>query len=155
MSTLTYTRYELLRTFRNRRFFLLSLAFPLVLYFLIAGPNRDVHSLSGTGISAPLYFMVGLVSFGTMSAMLSSGARTAATPRGYSRPDRPKPAVSGPRRSCWCPNTGGDCLSHARGYQAAPMPFNCGSGGRIRTDTSTRDSRACCRYTTPESRRGA
>ena len=37
----TYTRYELLRTFRNRRFFIFSLVFPLILYFLIAGPNRD------------------------------------------------------------------------------------------------------------------
>ncbi len=36
---LLYTRYELLRTLRNRRFFLLSLGFPLVLYFLIAGPS--------------------------------------------------------------------------------------------------------------------
>jgi ABC-2 type transport system permease protein len=75
---LTYTRYELLRTFRNRRFFLLSLGFPLILYFVIAGPNRHVHDFSGTGVSLPLYFMVGLASFGTMSAMLSSGARIAA-----------------------------------------------------------------------------
>ncbi|HEV2974785.1 MAG TPA: ABC transporter permease [Solirubrobacteraceae bacterium] len=76
--SLTYTRYELLRTFRNRRFFLLSLGFPLVLYFVIAGPNRNVHDISGSGVSLPLYFMVGLASFGTMSAMLSCGARIAA-----------------------------------------------------------------------------
>ncbi len=74
---LTYVRYELLRTFRNRRFFILSLGFPLVLYFVIAGPNRHVHSLSGSGVSAPLYFMASLASFGTMSAMLSCGARIA------------------------------------------------------------------------------
>ncbi len=73
--TLLYTRYELLRTLRNRRFFFLSLGFPLALYYLIAAPNRHLHDLSNTGIGAPLYFMVGLVSFGTMSAMLSSGAR--------------------------------------------------------------------------------
>ncbi len=78
MNALLYTRYELLRTLRNRRFFVLSLGFPLVLYFLIAGPNRNVHNLDGTGISAPLYYMVGMVSFGTMSGMLSSGARIAA-----------------------------------------------------------------------------
>jgi ABC-2 type transport system permease protein len=78
MNALLYTRYELLRTFRNRRFFVLSLGFPLVLYFLIAGPTRNVHDLGGTGISAPLYYMVGMVSFGTMSGMLSSGARIAA-----------------------------------------------------------------------------
>jgi ABC-2 type transport system permease protein len=74
---LTYIRYELLRTLRNRRFFLLSLGFPLVLFFLIAGPNHNVHDFDSTGVSAPLYFMIGLASFGTMGAMLSSGARIA------------------------------------------------------------------------------
>jgi ABC-2 type transport system permease protein len=75
---LIYTRYELLRTLRNRRFFLLSLGFPLVLYFVIVSPNRHVQNFDGSGISFPLYYMVGLASFGTMSAMLSCGARTAA-----------------------------------------------------------------------------
>ncbi len=77
MSAATYTRYEVLRTFRSRRFFVFSLGFPLVLYFLIAGPNHNVKNLGGTGISAPLYFMIGLTAFGTMNAMLSSGARIA------------------------------------------------------------------------------
>jgi ABC-2 type transport system permease protein len=76
-ASLLYTRCELLRTLRNRRFFFLSLGFPLALYYLIAAPNRHLQDLSHTGISAPLYFMVGLVSFGTMGAMLSSGARIA------------------------------------------------------------------------------
>ncbi|HUA74224.1 MAG TPA: ABC transporter permease [Solirubrobacteraceae bacterium] len=76
--SLTYLRYELLRTFRNRRFFILSLVFPLVLYLLIAGSTRNEHNLGGTGISAPVYFMVGMASWGTMTAMLSCGARIAA-----------------------------------------------------------------------------
>ncbi len=76
-ASLAYARYELLRTLRNRRFFFLSLGFPLVLYYLIAGSTRHVTNIGGSGIAAPLYFMVGLVSFGTMSAMLSSGARIA------------------------------------------------------------------------------
>ena len=78
MSSLVYTRFELLRTLRNRRFFLLSLGFPLILYFMIVSPNRHVHNFDGSGISFALYYMVGLASFGTMSAMLSSGARIAA-----------------------------------------------------------------------------
>jgi ABC-2 type transport system permease protein len=78
VSAATYTRYELLRTIRNRRFFILSLAFPLILYFVIAGPNRHVHNFADTGIPAALYYMVGLVTFGTMSAMLSAGGRIAA-----------------------------------------------------------------------------
>jgi ABC-2 type transport system permease protein len=73
-----YARYELLRTFRNRRLFIFSLGFPLVLYFAIAGPNRHEQNIGGTGIGAPLYFMVGLIAFGTMNAVLGSGARIAA-----------------------------------------------------------------------------
>jgi ABC-2 type transport system permease protein len=78
VSSATYVRFELLRTFRNRRFLILALGFPLVLYFLIAGPNRNEGSIGGTGISAPLYFMVGLVAFGTMNAVIAAGARIAA-----------------------------------------------------------------------------
>jgi ABC-2 type transport system permease protein len=73
----TYLRYEILRTLRNRRFFFLSLGFPLVLYFLIATPSRHEADLGHSGLSAPLYFMVGLAAFGAMNAMLSSGARIA------------------------------------------------------------------------------
>ena len=77
MSGLAYTRFELLRTFRNRRFLLFSLGFPLLLYVFIALPNRNEHDFGGTGIYLPLYYMVGLASFGTMMAMVSSGARIA------------------------------------------------------------------------------
>jgi ABC-2 type transport system permease protein len=73
-----YLRFELIRTLRNRRVLIFSLAFPIVLYLLIATPNKNEHSVGGTGISAPLYFMIGLAAFGTMNAMLSSGARIAA-----------------------------------------------------------------------------
>lgn len=78
MRDLTYTRYELVRILRNRRFFIFSLGFPLVLYFVIAGPNRNVDDFIGTGVSAPLYYMVGLAAFGTMSSMLSAGTRISA-----------------------------------------------------------------------------
>jgi ABC-2 type transport system permease protein len=72
-----YIRFELLRTVRNRRYFVLALAFPIVLYFLIATPNRSQHDLGGSGLSAPLYYMVGLAAFGAMNAMLSIGGRIA------------------------------------------------------------------------------
>jgi ABC-2 type transport system permease protein len=73
-----YTRFELLRTVRNRRLVIFSFGFPLVLYLLIAGPNRGEDDLGGSGISAPLYFMVGLAAFGVMNAVLATGARIAA-----------------------------------------------------------------------------
>lgn len=72
-----YLFYELLRTVRNRRFFLLALGFPVVLYFLIAGPNRGDQDFAGSGLPAALYYMIGLAAFGTMSAMLSTGTRIA------------------------------------------------------------------------------
>jgi ABC-2 type transport system permease protein len=76
--TVGYARYELLRTFRNKRLYIFSFAFPLVLYYAIAGPNRHEHDIGGTGIGASLYFMVGLAAFGGMTAVLGSGARIAA-----------------------------------------------------------------------------
>ena len=77
MTALAYTRFELLRTFRSKRFFVLSLGFPLVIYLMIALPSRAVGDFAGTGISAPLYYMVGLAAFGAMAAILSSGTRIA------------------------------------------------------------------------------
>jgi ABC-2 type transport system permease protein len=78
MNAATYTGYELLRTIRNRRVIVFALAFPVILYLAIAAPNRNVSDFSDTGISMPLYFMVGLAAFATMNAMLASGGRIAA-----------------------------------------------------------------------------
>ena len=77
MSSLAYTRYELLRTVRERRLVLFGFGFPLVLYFVIAVPNRHIHDFAGSGVSAPLYYMVSLASFGTMMSMMSLGGRIA------------------------------------------------------------------------------
>jgi ABC-2 type transport system permease protein len=78
VTSTTYVWYELLRTFRNRRILVFALGFPLVLYFAIAGPNRNITNFGDTGISAPLYYMIGLTAWGTMSAMLGAGTRIAA-----------------------------------------------------------------------------
>jgi ABC-2 type transport system permease protein len=75
---MTYLRYELLRTIRNRRFFLISLLIPVLIYVLVAAPNRHAHSLAGTGVPLKLYFMVSLAAFGSMNAVLGAGTRIAA-----------------------------------------------------------------------------
>jgi ABC-2 type transport system permease protein len=81
-AALTYARFEVLRMFRNGRFFIFSLVFPLVMYFLIAGPNKNVHDLGHTdgfgGYFAPLYYMVSLAAWGGMTAVIAGGARIAA-----------------------------------------------------------------------------
>jgi len=74
---ITFARYEIVRTFRNRRFFIFSVGFPVVLYFTIAGPNRNEHNFANSGLPAALYYMVGLTAFGTMNTVLSTGTRIA------------------------------------------------------------------------------
>ncbi|HVW34555.1 MAG TPA: ABC transporter permease [Acidimicrobiia bacterium] len=68
----TYTRYELLRTLRSTKFFLFSLGFPLILFYIIAGGNRHEKV---QGIPLPLYFMTGMAAWGAMMAVVSTGAR--------------------------------------------------------------------------------
>jgi len=75
MTSGTYIRAEVLRSFRNRKYLVLSLAFPLVLYLAIAGSNKHA---SFDGVSFPLYFMTGMAALGTMAAVIGSGASIAA-----------------------------------------------------------------------------
>jgi ABC-2 type transport system permease protein len=72
---LTYVRYEVLRTIRNRRFLIFSLIFPLILFYAIASEHRNATT---DGIGFPLYFMTGMAAYGSMVAIVSSGGRIAA-----------------------------------------------------------------------------
>ena len=95
MNTLAYTRLELLRTFRSKRFFIMALGFPLALYFLIAVPNRGITDIGGSGISAPLYYMVSMAAYGAMVAALSTGIRISGErAAGWSRQLRVTPLTS-------------------------------------------------------------
>lgn len=70
---MTYLRYEVLRNFRNLRFYFLTLAFPVVLYLAVTSANR--HAIFGPqGIAFPLYFMVAMATLGTMAAVVSTAA---------------------------------------------------------------------------------
>lgn len=75
MNVAAYTRFEMIRMFRNVRFFVFSLVFPLLLFYVIAGGNRHEKIV---GISFPVYFMAGMVAWGTMAAVVAGGARIAA-----------------------------------------------------------------------------
>jgi ABC-2 type transport system permease protein len=75
MNSSIFLRYEILRTFRNWRFVLFALAWPLALYLSIAAANRH-HTFDG--ISFPVYFMAAMLTLGTMNSVVTSGARIAA-----------------------------------------------------------------------------
>ncbi|HEX3759988.1 MAG TPA: ABC transporter permease [Kofleriaceae bacterium] len=77
MTAIAYTGLELVRNLRNRQYFVLSLGLPVCLYLLMAGPRRDVTSLAGSGIPAPLYYLTGMIAFATIAAMLAGGGRIA------------------------------------------------------------------------------
>jgi ABC-2 type transport system permease protein len=74
VSSATYLKYEVLRNFRNWRFIIFTLLWPLVLYFTIASANRHA---TFDGISFPVYFMTAMTAMGSMIAVTSSGARIA------------------------------------------------------------------------------
>jgi ABC-2 type transport system permease protein len=75
----TYVRYEFLRLWRNKRFFIFSLAFPLVLFLTIAGANKHVRiDTGGITLTFPLFYMVSMAGYGSMIAAVAGGARIAA-----------------------------------------------------------------------------
>ena len=74
----TYLRYELLRLFRNKRSFIFSLVFPLALFLVIGGSNKDqVMDLGTYRVKFVLYYMVSMAGYGAMIAAISGGARIA------------------------------------------------------------------------------
>jgi ABC-2 type transport system permease protein len=74
MTSATHFRYEIVRTFRNRIFYAVTLALPLVLFYAVASGQR---SATMDGISFPLYFMTAMAVYGAMFAAASPGARIA------------------------------------------------------------------------------
>jgi ABC-2 type transport system permease protein len=89
MMQVTYVRYEILRSIRNWRFLILSLVFPLILYYSIAGANKDNKF---QGISFDISFMAAMIALGTMAAVIS-GCIVIATERstGWTRQMRITP----------------------------------------------------------------
>lgn len=71
----TYLKYETLRIFRNKQSFIFSLIFPLVLFYVIVGTNKNAPNLDG--VSFATYYMAGMIGFGTMGAVIAGGARIA------------------------------------------------------------------------------
>jgi ABC-2 type transport system permease protein len=71
---MTHFRYEILRTFRNRVLYAITLALPLALYYGIASEQRHA-TFHGTAF--PLYFMSAMAAYGAMFATVVPGARIA------------------------------------------------------------------------------
>lgn len=73
----TYLKYEVLRVLRNRQSFIFSLIFPVVMLLILAGPNRSERNFAGSGIPAVTYYMLGMLTFGAIGAVIGGGMRIA------------------------------------------------------------------------------
>lgn len=74
MTSNTYVRYEVLRNFRNWRFALFAMVYPLAIYLLVTAPQR--HAVFD-GVKFPVYFMTAMATMGTIIAVVSVGTRIA------------------------------------------------------------------------------
>ena len=75
----TYARFELLRLLRNKRSFIFSLIFPLALFLVIGGSQKNTTIESGpVTLKFTTFYMVSMASYGAMIAATSGGARIAA-----------------------------------------------------------------------------
>lgn len=85
----THLRFEILRTFRNRGFLIITMAMPVVLYFAIAPGNKN-NPVENMPFS--LYFMVGMAAYGALFAVFSPTSRIALDRnRGWTRQVRITP----------------------------------------------------------------
>ena len=73
----TYLRYEVLRTLRNRQGYIFSLIFPVILFLVIGGDQPATPPDFPGDITPITYYMVGMLGFGAMGAVLAGGARIA------------------------------------------------------------------------------
>ena len=75
---MSYFKSELVRAYRNRRFFVFSVGFPLLLFWVIAAPQAKDDIAKGVPIHTGTYYMITMAAYGAMIAALGAGARIAA-----------------------------------------------------------------------------
>jgi ABC-2 type transport system permease protein len=71
----TYARLEIRRTFRNTRFVIFAIAFPVLLFLLQVTVFAKANASDHAAVAAVL--MVNMMAFGTVSGAMSVGARLA------------------------------------------------------------------------------
>lgn len=73
---LAYTRFEIVRTFRDARFVLFLIALPVVLSFVYGRQGQD--EVADNGLTVPVIVLIGLATYSALgTAMMVSGPRLA------------------------------------------------------------------------------
>ncbi|NUP50432.1 MAG: ABC transporter permease [Catenulispora sp.] len=95
MNVGTHLKFEVLRTFRNRGFLIVTLALPLVLYCAVTPGNKSKHAMV-ENMPFELYFMTGMAAYGALFAVFSPTTRIALDrQRGWGRQTRVTPLRAG------------------------------------------------------------
>lgn len=71
---LAYLRLEVRRTFRNRRYLMLTVVFPVLLYVLYTAILPASGNGSIDGLGWPVYFLVSMASYGAIGAAMTQAA---------------------------------------------------------------------------------
>ena len=69
--TLALTKAEFMRLMRNKRYFIFTVAFPVVLYLLV---GKQVSS-TAYGVAFGAYYMISMATFGAFSGALNGNAQ--------------------------------------------------------------------------------
>lgn len=77
----TLVKLEILRTLRNKKFMFFSVVYPAVLFIVIAGSSSTTEVVEGTDLTMPLFYMVAMASFGSLTAVLLGNSERIAKER--------------------------------------------------------------------------
>ncbi len=73
-------KLEITRTLRNKKFMFFTVIYPAALFLLISGSSKQ-DMIPHTGLSMQLYYMVGMASFGALTAVLMGNSERIAKER--------------------------------------------------------------------------
>jgi ABC-2 type transport system permease protein len=77
----TLIKLEIMRALRNRKFMFFSVIYPSVLFLIIGSSAGKNDKIPNTGLSLPLYYMVAMASFGSLTAVLLGNSERIAKER--------------------------------------------------------------------------
>jgi ABC-2 type transport system permease protein len=77
----TLVKLEIARTLRNKKFMFFTVVYPSVLFLMIAGSSKKTDVVPHTHLTMPLYYMVAMASFGSLTAVLMGNSERIAKER--------------------------------------------------------------------------
>jgi ABC-2 type transport system permease protein len=74
-------KLEIARTLRNKKFMFFTVIYPTALFLMISGSSSKTEMIPHSNLSMQLYYMVGMASFGALTAVLMGNSERIAKER--------------------------------------------------------------------------